>query len=65
MTKLWQSENEAVGRPGFQGRTLLSAKELREAMNIRAVKGEAEAEKMMRLKRGVLAEFPETMVGNT
>lgn len=65
MTKLWQAENDGVGRPGFQGRTLLSAKEIREAINIRAVKGEAEAEKMMRLKKGVLAQMPENMIGNT
>lgn len=65
LTKLWQMENEGVGRKGFQGRTLLSAKELREVMNIRAVRGEEEAEKMMRLKKGLLAELPVGVVGNT
>lgn len=65
MTKQWETESESLGRKGFQGRTLLNARELREALNVRDVKGEDEAEKTMRLKRGLLAGLPMGVVGNT
>lgn len=65
LTKQWQMENESMGRKGFPGRTLLSARELREALNMRDVQGAEQAEMTMRLKRGMLAELPVGVVGNT
>lgn len=65
LTKQWEMESESLGRKGFPGRTLLSARELREALNVRDVKGPEHAEKTMRLKRGMLAELPADVVGNT
>jgi hypothetical protein len=67
LTRRWQEENEAAGRKGNEGRTLLSAKEIREALNARSVRGEEEAEKVMRLRRGVLGQrgMGEGVVANT
>ena len=53
--KVWQDESERLGRKSFAGRTLLSAKDIKEALRLRdeSRKTSAEIETQMRLKPGV------------
>jgi len=52
----WEEENTSWGRSSFSGRTLISAKDIAEALRLRDEVGKRsqEVEKQMRLKPGVL-----------
>ncbi|KAK5461036.1 hypothetical protein LTS15_003099 [Exophiala xenobiotica] len=52
----WETELESGGRRGFAGRTLLSSKDIKEALRLRDEMGKSsqEVEKQMRLKPGIL-----------
>lgn len=54
--KQWETENDDRGRTGFAGRTLLSARDIREALTLRDETGiiSQDVEKQMRLKPGTL-----------
>jgi hypothetical protein len=62
----WAAEQDRIGRKGFEGRTLLAAKDWKEAFRLREEAGMAdeEVEKAMRLKNGVLSGVPTGTVGN-
>ncbi|KIW94489.1 uncharacterized protein Z519_04465 [Cladophialophora bantiana CBS 173.52] len=63
----WESEMESQGRPGFAGRTLLSAKDIKEALTLRDEVGKTrqEAERQLRLKPGTLDQLvPKGVVAN-
>ena len=67
INKLFEEESENLGRPSFQGRTLLSAKEIKEALRLRDGGGRSpeEVEKQMRLKSGIISKLgPQGVVGN-
>ncbi|ETN38847.1 uncharacterized protein HMPREF1541_06888 [Cyphellophora europaea CBS 101466] len=64
LTKQFEAEGEGLGRKSFAGRTLLNARELREALNLRDAAGEAEAESAMRLRKGLLAAMVTTRVAS-
>jgi hypothetical protein len=53
--KLWETENESLGRPSFQGRTLIGAAQIREVLTMResGMQG-AEIEARLRLKAGLV-----------
>lgn len=55
----WDFESENRGRPSFAGRTLLTAKDINEALRLRDEAGRPsqEIEKQMRLKPGVLDQL--------
>ncbi|KIX97897.1 uncharacterized protein Z520_06675 [Fonsecaea multimorphosa CBS 102226] len=55
----WESDLENQGRPGFGGRTLLSVKDIKEALTLRDELGKSpqEVERQMRLKPGVLDQL--------
>jgi hypothetical protein len=51
----WEAENESLGRPSFQGRTLLGAAQIREVLTMRASGiPPAEIEARLRLKAGLV-----------
>ncbi|EXJ59408.1 uncharacterized protein A1O5_12289 [Cladophialophora psammophila CBS 110553] len=63
----WESEMENQGRPGFAGRTLVSAKDIKEALTLRDEVGKTrqEVEKQLRLKPGALDQLvPKGVVAN-
>jgi hypothetical protein len=62
----WAAEQDGLGRKGFEGRTLLAAKDWKEAFRLREEAGMAdeEVERAMRLKSGVLSGAPAGAVGN-
>ncbi|KAK5241130.1 hypothetical protein LTR40_013386, partial [Exophiala xenobiotica] len=55
----WETELESGGRRGFVGRTLLSSKDIKEALRLRDEMGKSsqEVEKQMRLQPGVLDQL--------
>ncbi|OQV01087.1 hypothetical protein CLAIMM_06496 [Cladophialophora immunda] len=55
----WDSDLENQGRPSFGGRTLLSVKDIKEALTLRDELGKSpqEVERQMRLKPGVLDQL--------
>ncbi|OAP55081.1 hypothetical protein AYL99_10781 [Fonsecaea erecta] len=55
----WESDLETQGRPNFGGRTLLSVKDIKEALTLRDELGKSpqEIERQMRLKPGVLDQL--------
>ena len=57
--KQWEMESDNRGRASFVGRTLMSAKDIREALVLRDEGGKTsqEVEKQMGLKPGVLDQF--------
>ncbi|KIX06588.1 uncharacterized protein Z518_04564 [Rhinocladiella mackenziei CBS 650.93] len=59
ISKQWESEIDNRGRPSFPGRTLLGAKDIREALTLRDEKGRTsrEVEKQMGLKPGILDQL--------
>lgn len=59
ITQQWESELENQGRPSFPGRTLVNAKDIREALILRdeAGKDPRQVEKQMRLKPGILDQL--------
>jgi hypothetical protein len=56
IAKRFDQETDNLGRGSFQGRTLLSAKEIREALRLRDEAGKSvdEIEKQLRLSSGIL-----------
>lgn len=65
LTRRFEHETEALGRKGFGGRTLVSARELKEALAMRdAGRSDDEVEKALRLQSGFLAKLPERVVAN-
>lgn len=66
--KQWEVEDDNRGRPSFQGRTLLSAKDIKESLRLRDEVGKPsqEVEKLMKLKPGILDQLvPKGVVANT
>lgn len=59
ITRQWESELENQGRPSFPGRTLVNAKDIKEALILRdeAGKDSRQVEKQMRLKPGILDQL--------
>lgn len=55
----YDEEMEALGRPSFKGRTLISAKDIREVIRMRDLGGlpSDEIEKQMRLRPGILDQL--------
>lgn len=54
----WEQENESLGRKGFEGRTLVNAKDLKEALKmIEAGVSPAEVEGQMRMQSGILQKL--------
>ena len=53
----WDEERENLGRPSFAGRTLVSAKEIKDILNMRDQKGVdvTSIEKQLRLRTGIIA----------
>ena len=67
ISKLFEQESEGLGRGSFQGRTLLTAREIKEALRLRDEGGKSarEVEKQMRLKNGIISSLgPPGIVGN-
>jgi hypothetical protein len=65
LTRRYEAETDALGRKGFEGRTLLSARDLKEALAMReAGREDEEVERAMRLRRGFLVGLPEGVVGS-
>lgn len=67
IAKRFEEESEGLGRGSFQGRTLLSAKEIKEALRLRdeGRKSPEEVEKQMRLRSGILRTLgAQGVVGN-
>ena len=65
--KIAMEEIENMGRPSFQGRSLISASELRTLLELRddAKKSPGEIERHLRLRPGLVAKLgPAGMVGN-
>lgn len=55
VARQWEAEQEGMGRKGFEGRTLLSAREIREVLKaVEAGKGTEELERGVRLRRGLV-----------
>ena len=59
INRQWETELESGGRPSFAGRTLLSSKDIKEALRLRDEVGKSsqEVEKQMRLKPGILDQL--------
>lgn len=55
----YEDEMEGLGRPSFTGRTLVSAKDITEALKMRDQGGisSEEIEKQLRLKPGILSRL--------
>lgn len=67
IAKRFEEESESLGRGSFQGRTLISARDLKEALRLRDEGGKSagEVEKQMRLRAGVICQLgPPGVVGN-
>jgi hypothetical protein len=67
IAKRFEQESESLGRGSFQGRTLLSAKDIKDALRLRDEGGQSdgEVEKQMRLQSGILSKLgPRGVVGN-
>ena len=57
IARVWEEESERVGRKGFEGRTLLGAKDVREIVGARERgEGDEGLEERYLLRRGVLGE---------
>jgi hypothetical protein len=53
--KLWEEENESLGRASFQGRTLISAAQIREVLSMRESGMESgEIERRLQLRAGLV-----------
>lgn len=53
--KLWEEESERVGRASFQGRTLITAAQIREVLRMKESGMESgEIERRLRLKEGLV-----------
>jgi hypothetical protein len=64
LTRRYEAETEALGRKGFEGRTLLSARDLKDALAMRqAGNSEEEVERSMRLRKGFLTGLPSEVIG--
>lgn len=60
MQEVFERESEEMGRASFGGRTLISAKEIREVIRLRDEgREEGEIETQLRLGRGVVATLGE------
>ncbi len=67
IAKRFEEESESLGRGSFQGRTLISAREIKEALRLRDEGGRSpeEVEKQMRLRSGIISQLgPPGVVGN-
>lgn len=67
IAKRFEEESESLGRGSFQGRTLITAREIKEALRLRDEGGKSagEVEKQMRLKPGIISQLgPPGVVGN-
>jgi hypothetical protein len=67
INKQWEFETGNRGRPSFAGTTMLSAKDIREALTLRDERGETsqEVERKMKLKPGLLDQLaPKEVVAN-
>ena len=66
LARQWATEQEGIGRKGFEGRTLLSAKEIKEVLAMRDQGGmeDGDIEKRMRLKPGVMGKLGRGVVAN-
>lgn len=67
ITKRWEAELDEQGRRGFAGRTLVTAKDIKEALILRDEKGRPsnEIEKQLYLKPGILDQLaPRRVVAN-
>ena len=67
IAKRFEEESESLGRGSFQGRTLITAREIKEALRLRDEGGKSagEVEKQMRLKAGIISQLgPPGVVGN-
>ncbi|EXJ96206.1 hypothetical protein A1O1_01332 [Capronia coronata CBS 617.96] len=67
ITRRWESELDDQGRRGFAGRTLVSAREIKEALVMRDEKGKpsSEVEKQLALKPGILDQLvPKRVIAN-
>ncbi|KAI1613634.1 hypothetical protein EDD36DRAFT_201952 [Exophiala viscosa] len=66
--KQWETEDDNRGRPSFHGRTMMSAKDIKEALRLRDDVGKPsqEVEKQMKLKSGILDQLlAKDVVANT
>jgi hypothetical protein len=55
INKLWEAENESVGRGSFQGRTMISAAQIRDVLSMKESGMESgEIERRMRLRAGLV-----------
>ena len=64
--RLWEEESESLGRSSFQGRTLISAQQIREVLELKE-RGLAtgEIEKRLRLRSGLVGKLGAgVIVGN-
>ena len=53
--KAWEEESESLGRGSFQGRTMISAAQIREVVSMRESGMEAgEIERRLRLREGLV-----------
>jgi hypothetical protein len=53
--RLWEDESESLGRGSFQGRTLISASQIREVLSMKESGMESgEIEKRLRLRAGLI-----------
>ena len=67
IAKRFEQETESMGRSTFQGRTLINAKEIKDALRLRDDAGQSpqDIEKQMRLSSGILSKLgPQGVVGN-
>lgn len=64
ISQKYEEELDAIGRPSFKGRTLISAKDIKEALRMRDQAGMSieQIEKQMRLHPGILSQLAKPSV---